>query len=309
LRYSSCMDERTGQPDQAYQQQLAAEAARWGALASEQAVELPPEWVYHRRLRHNRLIHGATIDALLERVRPGMRALELGCASGWLTLALAQRGADATGLEVSEAALAIAQAYYEQRRAAVRGSVRYQQADLNSIALEPNAYDIIAAKGVLHHLVDLPHVIGQIATALRPGGLLWVDDTDGEEHLSSVLAAGALCFILPTHTSYRDKLRALLRFGAAAPSRVRASIEAEGLSPFEGVSRGQSWRALVRERFIIEREIPHPSFTGYVGAQVRLGDRAALPLLYGIRAVDRGLTRLGLFRNTGWIVFARRPAQ
>jgi 2-polyprenyl-3-methyl-5-hydroxy-6-metoxy-1,4-benzoquinol methylase len=294
--------------DQDYADKLHAEAAHWGSISLEQAETTPPDWTYHRRLRHNRLIHGATIDALLDQIQPGMRALELGCASGWLTLAMAQRGADATGVELSEDSLAVARGYYARVRGQVAGSVTYQQADVNTIELEPDAWDVIAVKGTLHHLVNVQHVIEQIAQGLKPGGLLWVDDSEGDEHIRSVLAAGALCFVLPTHTSYRDKLRALLRFGAAAPSRVRASIQAEGLSPFEGISREQSWRQLIAGRFILERVVPHPSFTGYVSAQVRLPDRVALPILYLIRAVDRVLTRLGIVRNTGWILFARKPA-
>jgi SAM-dependent methyltransferase len=235
-----------------------------------------------------------------------MDALELGCGSGWLTLALAQRGAHATGLDISEQALDVGRRYYESIRADVPGSVEYRAADLNALALPPEAYDIIAVKGTLHHLLRVDHVIAQLYQALRPGGLLWVSDSDGEEALPTVLAAGALMFVLPTHVSYRAKFAGLLRFGARAPSRIKASIEAEGLSPFEGAGREHDWVALIGERFTVEQRIPAPAITGYLTHQVRLPDAAALPLLRALCALDRRLVRWGVLRSTGVIIYARK---
>jgi len=47
-----------------------------------------------------------------------------------------------------------------------------------------------------------------------------------------------------------------------------------------------------------------PAFTGYLAHQVRLPEALALPLLYGIRAVDAALVRLGALRSTGVVVTA-----
>src|SRR5678815_5949622 len=106
-----------------YTQKLAEEARLWGDEAEKMAVKIPPDWRYHRSLRHNVIMHTADIDALLSHIQPGMKVLELGCASGWLTPAMAQRGADATGLDLSEQSLAIARAYYESIRPSVAGTV------------------------------------------------------------------------------------------------------------------------------------------------------------------------------------------
>lgn len=290
-----------------YRQKLAAEAELWGAESERQARDVPPDWRYHRSLRHNAVIHAANIDGLLACIRPGMDALELGCASGWLTLAMAQRGARAVGLDISEQSLAVARAYYEQVRAGVPGTVEYHTADLNALDLPAETYDVIAVKATLHHLVNLERAIEQIHRALKPGGLLWISDTRGEEAFSTVLAAGALTFLLPTQTPYREKLRALLRFGLRAPSRVQASMEAEGLSPFEGAGRETDWLTLVEARFTIERRVNLPAFTGYVTAQLKAPDALALPLLKTLRGLDRLLVRAGLLRNTSLVIYARKP--
>ena len=218
-------------PMTTYEDKLKQEAELWGSVDERNAADIPPDWRAHRHLRHNAIMHTADIDALLARVQPGMQTLELGCASGWLTLAMAQRGAHATGLDVSEKSLAIARDYYAQVADETTGTADYHYADLNQIQLEPNQYDIIVTKGTLHHLVNMAQVIEQVHRALKPGGLFWISDEDGEHSLPTALFASALMFVLPTTVSYRDKIGGLLKFGANAPARIKASMEAEGSIP------------------------------------------------------------------------------
>jgi ubiquinone/menaquinone biosynthesis C-methylase UbiE len=289
-----------------YQRDLQEEGARWGAEASAQAQTIPPDWRYHRKLRHNVIMHAADIDALLDHVKPGMRVLELGCSSGWLTLAMAQRGVQATGIDVSEESLQIARDYYEKVRGETSGKASYVAADLNHLDLPAETCDLVAIKGTLHHLMRMDHVIAEIHKTLKPGGLLWVNDSDGDEALTTVLAASAFTLVLPTQVSYREKFSSLLRFGLRSPSRVKASMEAEGSSPFEGAGREHDWVKLIREQFTIEALGRAPAFTGYLTAQVRLGDSLALPLLRAIRAGDRLLVRAHLLHSSGVVLYARK---
>ena len=177
---------------------------------------------------------------------------------------------------------------------------------MNRLDLPTNSYDIIVVKGVLHHLTNLEHIVTEIHKALKPGGLLWVDDTNGEEQGLAVLLAGGFSFILPTETSYADKFRALFKFGFRTTDHVKASIEAHGLSPFEGAGREQDWYKLISQQFTVERRINLPAFTGYVSAQWRARDAIAIPVLKVMRAVDRFLIRVGLLRNTTLVLFARK---
>lgn len=292
--------------DPNYEQMLADEAALWGQDAAAMAQQVPPDWRYHQNLRHNIIYHKADINAFLEQVQPGMTVLELGCGSGWLTLAMAQRGANATGLDISAQAMDVARQYYESIRETVPGSVSYAVADLNAVSLEPEHYDIIAVKGTLHHLLRVDHVVAEMQRALKPGGLLWAADSDGEEAMSTALVASGLMFLLPTVVSYRDKIGGLLKFGTSAPGRIKASIEAEGLSPFEGAGREHDWLTLVYDHFTVEQRIDAPAVTGYITHQIKLPDWAALPLLRALCVVDRALVRLKLLHNTGVIVYARK---
>ncbi len=292
--------------DSNYAHMLDQEAALWGRVAEEQAASVPPDWRYHRALRHNVIMHTADIEALLGRVTPGMRALEIGCGAGWLTLALAQRGAHAHGLDISSKAIAIARTYHESIQDAVSGRATYDVADLNAIQLPPEQYDLVVAKGVLHHLVNMDRVIEQLHRTLKPGGLLWVHDTHGDEAPATVLIASGLMFVLPTEIAYRDKIKGLLSFGVRAPQRIRASMQADGLSPFEGAGRAHDWLALVKQHFTIEQRHDKPAFTGYITAQLKLPDRLAIPLLVLLRAVDTWLVRLHVLRSSGVILYARK---
>jgi 2-polyprenyl-3-methyl-5-hydroxy-6-metoxy-1,4-benzoquinol methylase len=289
-----------------YEKYLAQEAELWGSESERSAREMPPDWRYHRQHRQNIIMHTEDIDELLSRIQPGMKVLEIGCASGFMTLAMAQKGANALGIDVSEKSLNVARAYYESIRSTVPGELSYQVIDLNYAELPSNTYDIIAGRGVLHHLVRLDHVIDQLHRALKPGGLLWISDANTDEAFSTVLVAGALTFVLPTQVSYAEKICALLKFGFRVPSRVKASIQAEGLSPFEGAGREHDWVKLVYQQFHVERCIDLPAFTGYVTAQLKAPDRFALPLLKSMRALDRLLVRLKLLRNSSLILYARK---
>ncbi len=289
-----------------YEEKLKAEAQLWGDEFDRLAQTTPPDWKYYRNLRHNVIMHTADVDELLTHIQPGMKALELGCATGWISLAMAQRGATVTGSDLSEKALETARRYYESIKDQVSGSVEYQAGDMNTIQLPENTYDVIVVKSVLHHLINLDHTIAEMHKALKPGGLLWASDTDGDEATSTVLIAGALCLVLPTETSYLDKLKALLKFGIRAPSRVKASIQAEGLSPFEGAGREHDWIKLIEQRFTIEKRVDAPAFTGYVTAQLKAPDWFALPLLKLFRWIDQKLVKRNLLHNTGVILYARK---
>jgi SAM-dependent methyltransferase len=207
---------------------------------------------------------------------------------------------------VSEGALQIARAYFEKVRAETQGDVQYRSADLNYLGLPPETYDLVVVKGTLHHLMRLDDIIDQIARTLKPGGLLWVNDADGDEAFLTVLIASGFTFLLPTQVSYGEKLRGLLRFGLRSPSRVKASMQAEGSSPFEGAGREHDWLALVHQHFSIEAEARMPAFTGYLTAQLRLPDALALPLLRLIRAGDRLLVRARVLHSSGVVLYARK---
>ncbi|MCS6836566.1 MAG: methyltransferase domain-containing protein [Anaerolineae bacterium] len=293
-----------------YHDRLRQEGEIWGKVAEAMAAQDAPDWQVQRQALHNLIVHARHVDAMLEAVQPGMQALDLGCGAGELTVALARRGAHVLGIDISARALEVARGYYASVQSQLVGTASYEQADLNTLSLPTARYDRIVIKGALHHLVDLPHLVGQMRQALRPDGLLWVQDSHGDESRAGVLMASVLMFVLPTHVSYGDKVRGLLRFGLRAPSRIKLSMEAEGLSPFEGAGRDQDWLALIQQAFDVIDLERGGTVTGYLAHQLRLPRSLALPLLRLIYGLERLLLRLGLLRSSGVVLLARsRPRE
>lgn len=95
----------------------------------------------------------------------GRRVLEYGCGVGSSALELAQRD-EVVGIDVS--AVAVAQARAE---ASSRGVTRaaFAQMDAERTSFASGVFDLVAGKGILHHL-DLERAFQEIARVLAPGG-------------------------------------------------------------------------------------------------------------------------------------------
>ena len=132
-------------------------------------------------------VHGeaAYVAAL---VPPGARVLDAGCGTGRVGVELARRGYDVVGVDSDASMLAVA------RRAAPELEWRLQDlAELSDVA----SYDLVVAAGNVMIFLEPgtgPSVVGRLAAALRPGGLLvsgWrTDELAVAEYDSWAAAAG-----------------------------------------------------------------------------------------------------------------------
>lgn len=106
------------------------------------------------------------------------RLLDVGCGAGNNTLMTLGflPGLACDLLDLSAPMLARAQ----QRVSAVtQGTVRVLQGDMRDVPLEENAYDVVLAAAVLHHLrdsADWEHVLRRLYAVVAPGGALWISD-------------------------------------------------------------------------------------------------------------------------------------
>jgi len=287
-----------------YAELLLEEAEVWNRAAETQARETEPDWHSLRQLRHNWAFHRQHIDDLLEEIKPGMRVLELGCGSGFLTLAAARRGAFALGIDIADQAIEIARSYYDEHEGEFPGTAAFQVADLNQLALPEERFDVILAKGVLHHLPRADLLIEQVDRALKPGGLFWISDTYAPVSARTAFAAGLFALVLPVHMPYRKKLKALFHFGGRSVERVQASMQAEGLSPFEGAGTESHWLERVHRVSTVTKRMEHPAIAGYLASQISAPDWLAIPVLRWICALDALLVRLHLIESCAATLYA-----
>jgi SAM-dependent methyltransferase len=114
--------------------------------------------------------------AFLERrgvLVPGRRILDLACGGGRHSLAMAQRGALVTGIDLGPAAIAAA-----RRRAKRAGlAVEFVQADLRCLSYKA-AFDVVTL--IFGCFTEMPqsqaqNVLQRISRSLRPGGLFVLD--------------------------------------------------------------------------------------------------------------------------------------
>jgi SAM-dependent methyltransferase len=93
----------------------------------------------------------------------GKRVLEIGCGFGGMLVALADAGADATGVDV------------DQRRAgyaAARGLDAYV-ADAEHLPFNGETFDLVVSDSVMEHIPDVPKALQEAHRVLRVGGIFY----------------------------------------------------------------------------------------------------------------------------------------
>jgi hypothetical protein len=103
---------------------------------------------------------------------------------------------------------------------------------------------------------------------------------------------------------YVEKFRHLFRLRGAAASHMVASIEAKGLSPFEGYGRPQQSDQVIKRMFKINRIVYESAFVGYVTAQLNLPKRVLIVFGRMLAAIDRLLVRTHLLQGLNYILWA-----
>jgi 2-polyprenyl-3-methyl-5-hydroxy-6-metoxy-1,4-benzoquinol methylase len=134
-----------------------------------------------------------------------LRVLVLGCGEGWLERSIAPWPFIESIDAVDAAADAVARA-----RAQAPPNVRYDVVDLNTASLARNAYDVVVAHSILHHIENLEHAFDEIAAAMKPDATLIVNE-----------------YVGPNRFQFRDDVLAIMNeILACLPDRLlRGEVE------------------------------------------------------------------------------------
>ncbi len=106
-----------------------------------------------------RCVHEAQYEAVLAYVVPGMRVLDAGCGEGTLSLRMAERGAQVTGVDISQPNITACKRY---ARDAHIETVTFQVEDLESLSFADNSFDLVVSSHVLEHLPDFDKGLQEI---------------------------------------------------------------------------------------------------------------------------------------------------
>ena len=185
-----------------------------------------PKWVTLQALIDEQLAPLGRRAMERAAIVPGERILDVGCGCGQTTLELARRtgrGGAVTGIDISAVML-------DRARALARDaeeSLRFEQADAQTHAFPPAAYDLLFSRFGVMFFADPPAAFANLWRALRPGGRLafvcW--RALPENPWMAVPLAAALQHIPPPSMLAPD---APGPFAFADPERVRGILAQAG---------------------------------------------------------------------------------
>jgi len=129
----------------------------------------------------------------------GKVVLDIGCGGGILSESMARKGAQVTGIDLSEKALKVADLHSLESGV----PVRYELISAEELAArEPRRYDVVTCMEMLEHVPDPAAVVQACATLVKPGGHVFFStiNRNPKAYLFAVLAAEYLLRLLPKGT-------------------------------------------------------------------------------------------------------------
>ncbi len=140
------------------------------------------------------------INRYMPRLSRTVNALDVGCGSAFLSILLAQRGANVTGTDFSADMVKHAQENME----AFGLSGKFLQADAHHLPFDDESFDMIVTRNMTWVIQDVKGAYSQMMRVLRPGGLLINMDANYGRAFNAAGKAG----IKPTHaTQTPEQLR------------------------------------------------------------------------------------------------------
>jgi SAM-dependent methyltransferase len=160
----------------------------------------------------------------------GEPILELGCGTGRVALHLARRGHGVHGLDTDASLLEA----LEERAAAAGLDVPTERADIRTAPLPDESYRLVIAPMQLIQLLDGPAgrsaALGNVAGALRPGGLAALALVEGSEDATGEVGPGTVPDVRERdgwlHSSL--PLDVVARDGSLEVRRLRQSVAPDG---------------------------------------------------------------------------------
>ncbi len=123
--------------------------------------------------------------------------------------------------------------------------------DLNFISLPENQYDFILCNTILHHVINLEHVLNEVNKALKPNGILVINDYCGEDRF--FWTEEKRSFLNATISLMNSKYGTILNPVVKHPNAVVSAV-----TPFEAIRSSKIIplvKTLFNETTIMQRQL------------------------------------------------------
>ena len=129
----------------------------------------------------------------------GKRVLDVGCGGGILAEAIAKKGANVKGIDLSEKALKVAELHSLESGV----QVNYELVAAEALAArEAGQYDVVTCMEMLEHVPDPSAIVQACATLVKPGGRLFFStlNRNPKSYLFAIIGAEYMLRLLPRGT-------------------------------------------------------------------------------------------------------------
>ena len=154
----------------------------------------------------------------------GKQVLDIGCGGGILSESMAQRGAEVTGIDLSEKALAVARLHLLESG----NRVDYQKISAEEFATQAaTRFDVVTCMEMLEHVPNPASTIAACAALVKPGGHVFFStlNRNAKAYLLAVIGAEYVLRMLPRGTHDYAKF--------IKPSELSRWAKSVGLEPDE----------------------------------------------------------------------------
>ncbi|MES3021316.1 MAG: bifunctional 2-polyprenyl-6-hydroxyphenol methylase/3-demethylubiquinol 3-O-methyltransferase UbiG [Pseudomonadota bacterium] len=134
----------------------------------------------------------------------GKKVIDIGCGGGILSESMAKKGANVTGIDLSEKALKVADLHSLESGV----TVRYELIAAEAMAeREAGQYDVVTCMEMLEHVPDPASIVKAAASLVKPGGQVFFStlNRNPKAYLYAVVGAEYLLRMLPKGTHDYDK--------------------------------------------------------------------------------------------------------